>query len=75
MGELLLFVAAGSVDEVCLIFTDLVTFLLNGNNQNPNGAENMSDVLLSCLRAFDPDAEGVGGGAPRSTTPLTDIIA
>lgn len=36
---------------------------------------NMSDVLLSCLRAFDPAAPSVGGGAPMSTTPLTEIIA
>lgn len=36
---------------------------------------NMSDVLLTCLRAFDPAAPSVGGGAPMSTTPLTEILA
>ncbi len=47
----------------------------NGNNGQPNGAENMSDVLLSCLKAFDPDAASVGGGPLESTTELSDIIA
>ncbi len=47
----------------------------NGNHNNPNGAENMSDVLLTCLQAFDPDATSVGGGAPESSTPLTDVLA
>jgi hypothetical protein len=36
---------------------------------------NMSDVLLSVLRAFDPAASSVGGGAPLSNTPLTEILA
>ncbi len=47
----------------------------NGNDNNPNGAENMSDVLLSCLRAFDPDADSVGAGEAGSNNPLTDILA
>lgn len=47
----------------------------NSSHGNPNGAGNMSDVLLTCLRAFDPTAASVGGGAPQSTTPLTDVIA
>ncbi|MFN3181433.1 MAG: DUF1552 domain-containing protein [Nannocystaceae bacterium] len=47
----------------------------NGNHNNPNGEENMSDVLLACLQAFDPTAESVGSGALESTTPLTDIVA
>ena len=38
-------------------------------------AGNMSDVLLSLLRAFDPAAPSVGGGAPMSNTPLTEILA
>lgn len=45
---------------------------------NADGAPssgNMSDVLLSCLRAFDPGAASVGGGAPMSDTPLTEILA
>ncbi|MEM7158880.1 MAG: DUF1552 domain-containing protein [Myxococcota bacterium] len=45
----------------------------DANNTPSEG--NMSDVLLSCLRAFDPDAPSVGGGAPMSTTPLTEILA
>ena len=35
---------------------------------------NISDVLLSCLRAFDPAAPSVGAGAPMSTTPLAAIM-
>ncbi|MDC0672932.1 DUF1552 domain-containing protein [Nannocystis radixulma] len=34
---------------------------------------NTSDVLLTCLRAFDPTAASIGGGAPMSTTPLREI--
>ncbi|MBZ5715901.1 DUF1552 domain-containing protein [Nannocystis pusilla] len=34
---------------------------------------NMSDVLLTCLRAFDPTAASIGSGAPMSTTPLRAI--
>jgi hypothetical protein len=47
----------------------------NGNHNGPNGEENMSDVLLSCLQAFDPAAESVGSGALQSNTPLSDIVA
>jgi hypothetical protein len=47
----------------------------NGNHGGPNGAGNMSDVLLACLQAFDPEASSVGGGAPQSNTPLADVIA
>ena len=47
----------------------------NGNEGGPNADGNTSDVLLTCLKAFDPDATSVGAGAPESTTPLSDIIA
>ena len=47
----------------------------NGNHNNPNGAENMSDVLLTCLQAFDPAADSVGGGPLESNTPLSAIVA
>jgi hypothetical protein len=47
----------------------------NGSHGGPNGAGNTSDVLLACLQAFDPSATSVGGGAPQSNTPLTDIVA
>lgn len=47
----------------------------NGNDSNPNAAGNTSDVLLACLQAFDPTATSIGGGAPQSDTPLTDILA
>jgi hypothetical protein len=47
----------------------------NNSHNSPNGTGNMSDVLLTCLRAFDPDAPSVGGGQPFSDTPLTDVIA
>jgi Protein of unknown function (DUF1552) len=38
----------------------------------PNG--NPSDVLLTCLRKFDPNAASVGAGNPMSTTPFLDIL-
>lgn len=40
--------------------------------QSPSG-ENPSDVLLTCLQAFDPAATQVGGGEPRSSSPNTNI--
>lgn len=36
---------------------------------------NPTDVLLACLRHFDPAAPSVGAGAPMSTTPFADILA
>ena len=39
----------------------------------PTSAGNTSDVLLTCLKAFDPAATAVGAGAPRSATPLAAI--
>ena len=47
----------------------------NGNDGNPNGTGNTSDVLLSCLQAFDPTATSIGGGAPQSSSPLTEVLA
>ena len=47
----------------------------NGSHSNPNGSGNMSDVLLTCLQAFDPNATDVGGGEPYSDTPLTEVLA
>jgi hypothetical protein len=41
----------------------------NGQGGNP------TDVLLTCLQAFDPTATEVGGGAPYSNTPCTAIKA
>jgi hypothetical protein len=38
-------------------------------------AGNTSDILLTLLRAFDPEAESVGGGAPISTGVLDEIMA
>lgn len=38
-------------------------------------AGNTSDILLTLLRAFDPDAESIGGGAPISTGVLDEIMA
>jgi hypothetical protein len=49
------------------------------NSGSQPAAGNMSDVLLTCLRAFDPAATSVGdvSGAttPGSTTPQTEIEA
>lgn len=47
----------------------------NGSHPNPNAAGNTSDVLLTCLQAFDPEATSIGGGAPQSNTPLTAVLA
>jgi hypothetical protein len=42
--------------------------------QSPSG-ENPSDVLLTCLQAFDPAATQVGADEPMSTTPNVAIKA
>ncbi|HEY8376891.1 MAG TPA: DUF1552 domain-containing protein [Nannocystis sp.] len=39
----------------------------------PFSSGNTSDVLLTCLKAFDPEATSVGSGAPMSTKPLSAI--
>lgn len=39
----------------------------------PGSAGNLSDVLLTVLKAFDPSATAIGSGAPRSDTPLIGI--
>jgi hypothetical protein len=39
----------------------------------PYSDGNTSDVLLTCLKAFDPAALSVGAGEPMSTTPLLEI--
>jgi hypothetical protein len=57
---------------------------IENNPGDPNGmnlsqmipaAGNTSDILLSCLLAFDPAATSVGGGEAQSTTPLSAILA
>ncbi len=35
---------------------------------------NMSDVLLSILQGFDPQATSIGGGVTQSNSPLTQIL-
>jgi len=47
----------------------------SGNHGSPNSSGNMTDVLLTCLRAFDEDAASVGAGALQSSTPLTDLVS
>jgi hypothetical protein len=49
----------------------------NGSNGDPNSTGNMSDVLLACLKAYDPSAASVGtaGDGPYSDTPLTAVLA
>ena len=36
---------------------------------------NPTDVLMTLLRKFDPKVASIGGGAPMSSTPFTDILA
>jgi hypothetical protein len=38
-------------------------------------ARNVSEILLSCLRAFDPEADSVGGGNAIATDVVDEIIA
>jgi len=38
-------------------------------------AGNTSDILLTCLRAFDPEAESIGGGEAMSTDTVDEIMA
>lgn len=47
----------------------------NGNDNSPNAAGNTSDALLTCLRAFDPSADSVGGGSTASSSVITDVLA
>jgi len=39
----------------------------------PQSDGNTSDVLLTCLQAFDDTATSIGAGAPMSTTPMDEI--
>ncbi|MEM6992004.1 MAG: DUF1552 domain-containing protein [Myxococcota bacterium] len=45
------------------------------NSPDAPTAGNVSDIMLSCLQAFDADATEVGADEPYSNTPLADIIA
>jgi hypothetical protein len=49
----------------------------DGQHNNPSASGNMSDVLLTCLQAFDPAATDVGtpSDTAYSNTPLTDVLA
>ena len=47
----------------------------NNDFFEPNASGNTTDVLLTCLQAFDPQATEVGADNMRSTTPLTDVLA
>ena len=47
----------------------------NGNEQDPNGAGNTSDALLTCLRAWDEAAPSIGGGAPMSSNVISEVLA
>jgi len=47
----------------------------NNPSDDNTSAGNTSDVLLAVLQAFDPEAESIGGGAPMSDSPLSQIIA
>jgi hypothetical protein len=38
-------------------------------------ARNLSDILLTCLQAFDPEADSIGGGEPMSSETVSEIMA
>lgn len=53
------------------------------NSDDPNGeqtadlpaARNLSDIALTCLKAFDPEADSFGGNGCESSTPVSEILA
>jgi hypothetical protein len=47
----------------------------NNPQDDQTSAGNTSNILLTLLQAFDPEAESVGGGAPMSTGVLNEIMA
>lgn len=47
----------------------------SGGFSNPNSQGNVSDTLLTCLRAFDPDAGSVGSGSMQSSSVIDELIA
>ena len=47
----------------------------SGPNDDTTSAGSTTDILLALARCFDPALPSVGGGAPASNTPLTDILA
>ena len=47
----------------------------NPNSATAETAGNVTDVLLTCLQAFDPTATEVGAEEPYSNTPLTALHA
>lgn len=46
----------------------------SGNHGSPNSSGNMTDVLLTCLQAFDPGAASVGSGSQQSSSPLSELV-
>jgi hypothetical protein len=46
----------------------------NDPAQGPS-ARNVCDVMLTCLRAFDPDAQAFGSGVTQSTAVIDEILA
>ncbi|HWB80938.1 MAG TPA: DUF1552 domain-containing protein [Nannocystaceae bacterium] len=56
---------------------------IENNPDDPNGeqspdmpaARNLSDIALTCLKAFDPTADSFGGGGCESDTLVSEILA
>jgi hypothetical protein len=48
----------------------------NSSQNSPNAAGSTSQALLTCLKAFDPNADAVGGGpAGAATSVISEVIA
>lgn len=47
----------------------------NNNFENPNAAGTTSAALLTCLKAFDPSADSIGGGPGQTSSVISEVIA
>ncbi len=47
----------------------------NNSQGNPNGAGSTSQALLTCLKAFDPAADSIGGGPGQTSGVISEVIA
>lgn len=47
----------------------------NNNTNGPNAAGTTSAALLTCLKAFDPAADTIGGGPGQTSSVISEVIA